>query len=82
MDLQQFEQIYDDLSRLEKKQFAEYINDQVVNLHEISNLYEEKIPLSKSELLEQLKNREDALETIVCHDVEEAIDCLERESMN
>lgn len=82
MDLQQFEQIYDDLSRLEKKQFAEYINDQVVNLHEISNLYEEKFPLSKSELLEQLKNREDALETIVCHDVEEAMDWLERESMN
>jgi hypothetical protein len=82
MDLPQFEQIYDDLSRLEKKQFAEYINDQVVNLHEISNLYEEKFPLSKSELLEQLKNREDALETIVCHDVEEAMDWLERESMN
>ena len=37
MDLQQFEQIYDELSRLEKKQFTEYINDQVVNLHEISN---------------------------------------------
>ena len=48
MDLQQFEQIYDELSRLEKKQFSEYINDQVVNLHEISNPYEENIPLSKS----------------------------------
>jgi hypothetical protein len=53
MDLQQFEQIYDELSRLEKKQFAEYINDQVVNLHEISDHYEENIPLSKSERLEQ-----------------------------
>ena len=81
MDLQQFEQIYDELSRLEKKQFAEYINDQVLDLHEISYSYEEKIPLSKNELLEQLKNREDALETIVCHDIEEAIDWLERESM-
>ena len=77
MDLQQFEQIYDELSRQEKKQFAQYINDQLVNLHEISYPYDEKIPLSKCELLEQLKSREDALETIVYEDIDEAKDWLE-----
>ena len=45
-----------------------------MNLHEISNPYEENIPLSKSELLEQLKKREDALETIVYEDIDEAKD--------
>ena len=77
MDLQQFEQIYDELGRLEKKQFAEYVNEQVVDLHEISYPYDDKISLSKSELLELLKSREDALETIVFEDIDEAKDWLE-----
>ena len=78
MDIQQFEQIYDELGRLEKKQFAQYINDNVVNLHEVNDPYDEKNPLTKSELLDLLKNRKDAIESIVSEDIDEAKRWLER----
>ena len=42
MDLYQFEQVYDELGRQEKKQFADYINNQVLNLQEINYQYEKK----------------------------------------
>lgn len=77
MDLQQFEQIYRGLSRLEKRQFAEYINDNVVNLHELNDFYDEKNPITKNELLDMLKSREDALEAIVYEDIDEARAWLE-----
>ena len=82
MDLQQFVQIYNELSWLEKKQFAEYINDNVVNLHEFNDFYDEKNPLTKNELLDLLKSREDALETIVYEDIDEAREWLERVLMS
>ena len=40
MDLYQFEQVYDELGRQEKKQLADYINNQVLNLKEINYQYE------------------------------------------
>ena len=82
MDLRQFEQIYDELDRHEKKQFAQYINDQVVDLHEISYPYDEAVPLSKSELLELLKSREDALDAIVSENIGEAKIWLQRAIMS
>ena len=78
MDLYQFEQVYNELGRQEKKQFADYINQQVLNLEEINYQYEQKNPLTKEELLEALSHQEDALETIIDQDVDEAKGWLER----
>jgi len=82
MELQQFEQIFWELSRQEKRQFAEYINEHVVDLHEMAYPYDEKNPLSKNELIDVLKSREDALETIVLEEIDEAKDWLEKISMS
>jgi hypothetical protein len=78
MDLYQFEQVYDELGRQEKKQFADYINNQVLNLHEINYQYEKKNPLTKEELLKALSSQEDVLELIIEQDIDEAKDWLER----
>ena len=81
MDLYQFEQVYNELGRQENKQFADYINNQVLNLHEINYQYEKKNPLTKEELLHALSLQEDVLETIIGQDFDEAKDWLERELM-
>lgn len=81
MDLYQFEQVYNELGRQEKKQFADYINNQVLNLQEINYRYEKKKPLTKEELLNALSKQEDVLETIIYQDLDEARDWLERELM-
>jgi predicted RNA-binding protein with EMAP domain len=78
MDLYQFEQVYDELGRQEKKQFADYINNQVLNLQEINYQYEKKNPLTKEELLKALSSQEDVLELIIEQDIDEAKDWLER----
>lgn len=78
MDLYQFEQVYDELGRQEKKQFADYINNQVLNLQEINYHYEKKNPLTKEELLKALNSQEDVLELIIEQDIDEAKDWLER----
>lgn len=78
MDLYQFEQVYDELGRQEKKLFADYINNQVLNLQEINYQYEKKNPLTKEELLEALSSQEDVLELIIEQDIDEAKDWLER----
>lgn len=81
MDLYQFEQVYNELGRQEKKQFADYINNEVLNLQEINYQYEKKNPLTKEELLEALSRQEDVLDTIIDQDLDEAKDWLERELM-
>ena len=81
MDLYQFEQVYNELSQQEKKQFADYINQQVLNLEEINYQYEQKNPLTKEELLEALSHQEDILDVIIEQDFDEARDWLERELM-
>lgn len=43
MDLYQFEQVYNELGWQEKKQFADYINNQILNLQEINYKYEKRI---------------------------------------
>ena len=78
MDLYQFEQVYDELGRQEKKQFADYINNRVLNLQEINYHYEKKNPLTKEELLKALNSQEDVLELIIEQDIDEAKDWLER----
>ena len=79
MDLYQFEQVYNELGQQEKKQFADYINQQVLNLEEINYQYEQKNPLTKEELLEALSHQEDILDVIIEQDFDEARDWLERE---
>lgn len=81
MDLYQFEQVYNELGQQEKKQFADYINQQVLNLEEINYQYEQKNPLTKEELLEALSHQEDILDVIIEQDFDEARDWLERELM-
>ena len=81
MDLYQFEQVYNELGQQEKKQFADYINQQVLNLDEINYQYEQKNPLTKEELLEALSHQEDILDVIIEQDFDEARDWLERELM-
>ena len=81
MDLYQFEQVYNELGWQEKKQFADYINNQILNLQEINYKYEKKNPLTKEELLNALSLQEDVLETIIYQDLDEAMDWLERELM-
>ena len=81
MDLYQFEQVYNELGRQEKKQFADYINQQVLNLEEINYQYEQKKLLAKEELLEALSCQEDILDVIIEQDFDEARDWLERELM-
>ena len=81
MDLFQFEQVYNELGQQEKKQFADYINQQVLNLKEINYQYEQKNPLTKEELLEALSHQEDILDVIIEQDFDEARDWLERELM-
>ena len=81
MDLFQFEQVYNELGQQEKKQFADYINQQVLNLEEINYQYEQKNPLTKEELLEALSHQEDILDVIIEQDFDEARDWLERELM-
>ena len=81
MDLYQFEQVYNELGQQEKKQFADYINQQVLNLQEINYQYEQKNPLTKEELLEALSHQEDILDVIIEQDFDEARDWLERELM-
>ena len=81
MDLYQFEQVYNELGQQEKKQFADYINQQVLNLQEINYQYEQKNPLTKEELLETLSHQEDILDVIIGQDFDEARDWLERELM-
>ncbi len=81
MDLYQFEQVYNELGQQEKKQFADYINQQVLNLEEINYQYEQKSPLTKEELLEALSHQEDILDVIIGQDFDEARDWLERELM-
>ena len=81
MDLYQFEQVYNELGQQEKKQFADYINQQVLNLEEINYQYEQKSPLTKEELLEALSRQEDILDVIIEQDFDEARDWLERELM-
>ena len=78
MDLYQFEEIYNELGRQEKKQFADYINSDVLNLEEINYQYDQKNPLTKEELLYALNHQEDVLETIIDQDVDEARDWLKR----
>lgn len=78
MDLYQFEQVYNELGQQEKKQFADYINNQVLNLQEINYKYEKKNPLTKEELLEALSHQEDILDVIIEQDFDEARDWLER----
>ena len=78
MDLYQFEQVFNELDRQEKKQFADYINNQVLNLQEINYHYEKKNPLTKDELLNALNLQEDVLELIIEQDFDEAKDWLER----
>ena len=81
MDLYQFEQVYNELGQQEKKQFADYINKQVLNLEEINYQYEQKNPLTKEELLEALSHQEDILDVIIEQDFDETRDWLERELM-
>ena len=81
MDLYQFEQVYNELGQQEKKQFADYINQQVLNLEEINYQYEQKNPLTKEELMEALSHQEDILDVIIEQDFDEARDWLERELM-
>ena len=81
MDLYQFEQVYNELGQQEKKQFADYINQQVLNLEEINYKYEQKNLLAKEELLEALSCQEDILDVIIEQDFDEARDWLERELM-
>ena len=81
MDLYQFEQVYNELGQQEKKQFADYINQQVLNLEEINYQYEQKNPLTKEELLEALSHQEDILDVFIEQDFDEARDWLERELM-
>ena len=81
MDLYQFEQVYNELGQQEKKQFADYINQQVLNLEEINYQYEQKNPLTKEELLEALSHQEDILDVIIEQDFDDARDWLERELM-
>ena len=81
MDLYQFEQVYNELGQQEKKQFADYINQQVLNLEEINYQYEQKNPLTKEELLKALSCQEDILDVIIEQDFDEARDWLERELM-
>ncbi len=81
MDIYQFEQLFSELDRHEKKQFAEYINNQVLDLEEVNSQYEAKTSLTKEELLNALSRQEDVLETIIDQDIDEAKDWLERELM-
>ncbi len=81
MDIYQFEQLFSELDRHEKKQFAEYINNQVLDLEEVNSQYEAKTSLTKEELLDALSRQEDVLETIIDQDIDEARDWLERELM-
>ena len=81
MDIYQFEQLFSELDRHEKKQFAEYINNQVLDLEEVNSQYEAKTSLTKEELLDALSRQEDVLETIIDQDIDEAKDWLERELM-
>ena len=81
MDLYQFEQVYNELGQQEKKQFADYINQQVLNLEEINYQYEQKNPFTKEELLEALSHQEDILDVIIGQDFDEARDWQERELM-
>ena len=81
MDLFQFEQVYNELGQQEKKQFADYINQQVLNLKEINYQYDKRNPLTKEELLEALSCQEDVLDVIIDQDFDEARDWLERELM-
>ena len=81
MDLYQFEQVYNELGQQEKKQFADYINQQVLNLKEINYQYDKRNPLTKEELLEALSCQEDVLDVIIDQDFDEARDWLERELM-
>jgi hypothetical protein len=81
MDLFQFEQVYNELGQQEKKQFADYINQQVLNLKEINYQYDKRNPLTKEELLEALSHQEDILDVIIEQDFDEARDWLERELM-
>ena len=79
MDLYQFEQVYDELGRQEKKQFADYINNQVLNLQEINYQYEKKNPLPASWCsYDGFSSQEDVLELIIEQDIDEAKDWLER----
>lgn len=78
MDLYQFEQVFNELGRQEKKQFSDYINNQVLNLQEINYQYEQKNPLTKEELLEALSCQEDILDVIIEQDFDEARGWLER----
>jgi hypothetical protein len=81
MDIYQFEQLFSELDRHEKKQFAEYINNQVLDLEEVNSQYEAKTSLTKEELLDALSRQKDVLETIIDQDIDEAKDWLERELM-
>ncbi len=81
MDIYQFEQLFSELDRHEKKLFAEYINNQVLDLEKVNSQYEAKIPLTMEKLLDALSRQEDVLETIIDQDIDEAKDWLERELM-